>query len=1002
MHATASSQHIFLERGSDHQCCVFESKLDWTELKPEISRRLQMVAMMREMPKNTYFLPWQKAQGFAQQILDAEPCWMNRAVQVPRTRGCFLWENSIVSPSLQGLLEGHTEATGRDYKVEIEVRPVDDFTLHAVEQGSYFTVEIDGYRLEKTFNDTHIMHITARRGSCGRDIFWSHFWPFFRSNLMMLSLFHAAREAQASSEEEVLKVRKSCRLLPPQELQALFSAASLPSPDDPSHLVPADHAAVERVAEWRRRALRAALRSPCSTTPPGAIGLMDVAMQSEPPEEAPSWVYRGEDLREEGQELGRWKGQVFREDWFRLIGKAEYWLAHAYLELSRREPGLGSPELACEVLCSGLSSGRLTTRFPGCARIAQRAQKALETEFWRALLAVDRCRLDRLHAAGKPTLAAQPPVKPTWIDTQTLFTPDMTKSLVAHVSHALRFAVSMKEKQALGYALIEAWRLCGDMLSSRAGAMQELARVVGDARQLYLELVVEKSCAHTGLAKLMMWQIYEQHSCFATGIRADWAENVRSPSFQADVQAFLDLIGARQKQTGSQVLSRELEVVEIQPVAHGTSMQAYLARREELKVSMHPKCAGMVSESLTVGATGPWTHNAIRRCQGMWADKLGYHFWLIAGEEVVNAASLVAEMLEPESAQILRNEHGTMNFRALPWPHLMSRPECADNDSEMSLLWVISQVFHTSRSNHKQINGVFQDADLNVIFWHSGHKDNQPARWDRSPVLFGHWWLQGYEALLLPMEVFLQGSVLLDQLAQHQSRACHHKADMEANFEQLRGQGVPSNYGAVLFYKGRFYPIWEERPGLASMGHFRSLHFTGTVDKSNRRMEIIPIEDAPGEPFQRQFPKRLFGFRKGITVRLSPKPLDANVNEVYLVQGTATSFWEADDSSRVQLQVYSSHSGSALGPGIYLTDSAEQADLCTEQHPNGLCAMLICRTCLGRVINQSEGDRRAMRRGSEYHCIKLSGEVNEYVVFDPAQVYVEYIVWYRRRYNELT
>ena len=30
--------------------------------------------------------------------------------------------------------------------------------------GSYFTVEIDGYRLEKTFNDTHIMHITARRG----------------------------------------------------------------------------------------------------------------------------------------------------------------------------------------------------------------------------------------------------------------------------------------------------------------------------------------------------------------------------------------------------------------------------------------------------------------------------------------------------------------------------------------------------------------------------------------------------------------------------------------------------------------------------------------------------------------------------------------------------------------------------------------------------------------------------------------------------------------------
>lgn len=34
------------------------------------------------------------------------------------------------------------------------------------------------------------------------------------------------------------------------------------------------------------------------------------------------------------------------------------------------------------------------------------------------------------------------------------------------------------------------------------------------------------------------------------------------------------------------------------------------------------------------------------------------------------------------------------------------------------------------------------------------------------------------------------------------------------------------------------------------------------------------------------FPERCCGFRRGITARLSPKPLDLNVNELYLLQGT--------------------------------------------------------------------------------------------------------------------
>ncbi|CAE7286102.1 unnamed protein product [Symbiodinium sp. KB8] len=43
----------------------------------------------------------------------------------------------------------------------------------------------------------------------------------------------------------------------------------------------------------------------------------------------------------------------------------------------------------------------------------------------------------------------------------------------------------------------------------------------------------------------------------------------------------------------------------------------------------------------------------------------------------------------------------------------------------------------------------------------------------------------------------------------------------------------------------------------------------------------------------------------------------------------------------MKLQVLSAPAGIAVGPGIYLTDSAVKADQCTEPHRNGLCALLV-------------------------------------------------------------
>lgn len=953
--------------------------------------------IMKDMPKTNFFLPWQEAEGFAQTALQKEPVWMDRAVQVPqRPRKCWIWENSKVCETLESMAEGWKDKQGRDFKLEIEIQAMDDFTMDAMKDaGGYFMIDIDGHRLTQGFDQKHYLHFTARKGHCSMDFFWSHFWPMFKSSVMMLSLYHAATEAD--KDLEVLTLRKVCRLLPPQELKHLLQSAQSIAPGE-SGCVPRDNASVQRVAEWRRRALHAASR--CSDDQGDPIGNSIGAENALTGEVAgaPHWVYEGRDLEEEidGIYADRWrKGTLCRQDWFRLIGKAEFWLACAFLELNRREPGLGHPlEAASEVLQSGLSSGRLRQSFPGCQRLVLRAQKVLQQELCRALLALDRAKLDRLNAGLARTTGTR--TRPA---TGSLMTTDMKNYLIAHSSHALRLAVTMREQQALGYALIEVYRLNGDAL--RQG--HPLGLLAIEARQLFQTLVIERSAQNAGLAPTMLRQIFEQHSCFTPSMRASWIENVASASFRADMQACMDLIGAKKR--NGKTLASELEVVEIQYVEHPPSMQAYLARREELKVCVHPKCAGQAADALTIGPLGPWTHGAIRRCQGLWADKTSFHWWLIAGEEVLNAATLVAEILEPEFAQLLRAEHGLMNFRALPWPHLLSRPECGDTDSEVSLIWVVSQFSHSSRSNVKQISGVFQDADLNVVFWNSGHKDNSPARWDRSPVIYGSWRLGGQEALILPMEVFFQAALLLDTLAIHQGSSAEHKADMEAKFFEMRGQGVPENYRDILYYQEKFYPIWEDRPGMMNCGQFRSVLFSGTVDKSQRRMEIQPLFGLREDWLEPPFCRRLGGFRRGITARLSPKPLDLNVNELYLLQGTVPALPRSDDGASVQLQVLGSHAGSSEGSGIYLTDSAFKADQYTEEHPSsGLCAMLFCRACLGRIINHSEGDRdgNSMRRGSEYHSVKMSSqEVNEYVLFDPSQVYVEYVVWYRRRYQKL-
>ncbi|CAK9011014.1 unnamed protein product [Durusdinium trenchii] len=229
---------------------------------------------------------------------------------------CWIWCNSKVDASLEMMRRGWRDSKGREYKLEIQIVPMDDFTMHAMKDpGGYFMIEIDGHRLSHGFDQTHYMHFTARKGHCGMDFFWSHFWPMYKS---ILGLFQAAREA--SEPLQVLHVEKSCRLLPAEELKALLCDALMPSPGE-SGCVPSDHAAVQRVYVWRRRALQAAQRLPSEKMlggegHEGDEASTDLLHGNSRREEDLDWAYQG-DLQEEANApyVDRWRtGSVSQQD----------------------------------------------------------------------------------------------------------------------------------------------------------------------------------------------------------------------------------------------------------------------------------------------------------------------------------------------------------------------------------------------------------------------------------------------------------------------------------------------------------------------------------------------------------------------------------------------------------------------------------------------------------------------------------------------------------------
>eukprot|EP00929_Paragymnodinium_shiwhaense_P073554 TRINITY_DN37524_c0_g1_i2.p1 TRINITY_DN37524_c0_g1~~TRINITY_DN37524_c0_g1_i2.p1 ORF type:complete len:355 (+),score=109.60 TRINITY_DN37524_c0_g1_i2:353-1417(+) len=96
-----------------------------------------------------------------------------------------------------------------------------------------------------------------------------------------------------------------------------------------------------------------------------------------------------------------------------------------------------------------------------------------------------------------------------------------------------------------------------------------------------------------------------------------------------------------------------------------------------------------------------------------------------------------------------------------------------------------------------------------------------------------------------------------------------------------------------------------------------------------------------------------------------------------------------------------------FGRGIYFAESCSKSDEYTQQvDENGLRPLLLCRVGLGRILycDERNPDRRRLERlcsRGEFDSVlgdrrKVNSTFREFIIYDPLQVYVHFLIWYTR------
>ncbi|CAJ1352678.1 unnamed protein product [Effrenium voratum] len=134
-------------------------------------------------------------------------------------------------------------------------------------------------------------------------------------------------------------------------------------------------------------------------------------------------------------------------------------------------------------------------------------------------------------------------------------------------------------------------------------------------------------------------------------------------------------------------------------------------------------------------------------------------------------------------------------------------------------------------------------------------------------------------------------------------------------------------------------------------------------------------------------------------------------NEWLLFHGTSPEAAKSilSGSGDFVISLAGSATGTLYGRGTYFAESITKADEYAKANEEGLCCVLVCKVAAGHVLYNDEvsPDAEKLQQScisGEHHSIlgdreKCRGTFKEFVIFDADQVYVEYALFYKRRYK---
>eukprot|EP00928_Gymnodinium_smaydae_P023461 TRINITY_DN19358_c0_g1_i2.p1 TRINITY_DN19358_c0_g1~~TRINITY_DN19358_c0_g1_i2.p1 ORF type:complete len:609 (-),score=61.42 TRINITY_DN19358_c0_g1_i2:55-1881(-) len=140
------------------------------------------------------------------------------------------------------------------------------------------------------------------------------------------------------------------------------------------------------------------------------------------------------------------------------------------------------------------------------------------------------------------------------------------------------------------------------------------------------------------------------------------------------------------------------------------------------------------------------------------------------------------------------------------------------------------------------------------------------------------------------------------------------------------------------------------------------------------------------------------------------RQLEDSVNEHYLFHGSSPAGVLGIGTGGFDLKFIGTGAGSMFGPGAYFAESSSKGDEYASAEQSGLFqgkyAMLLCRVTCGQLFRITESNKpeiqNAMRTGAYDGVLgdreAKVGTYREFVVYDEAQIYPEYVVIYDRQY----